>query len=260
MSISRRRLLKLGAGAVASAGAVMTPVWLKDLRAANMSKAATADEDAILRRSAALQEATPLGPVFGTDGRPLSYDLDSGRVLEADGDLISIRSGLGPRLLRLQSSVEITYEGSIRGLEPGLIVAGDYLDASGTTLKDMSLLTSHVMVNPLGNLDAIVSRSDGSTALFVYPRAGKLRGRFGAEELAVTVDTRTRYFVGWANFRDANGTLADALPASRVMVNGYRARDEAVHALEVYFGNQLPPDDTPQELLDAISARSGRRP
>jgi hypothetical protein len=185
------------------------------------------------------------------DGRPITHNLDVGRILGTGPDWAILRSGIGPRLIRLSRDTRLTFEGSETTYADDAIVQGDWAEVAGETLTDYSLQAEHVTLNALGNLIGILA-SATDEELQVFARSGRERGAFEQEVMHIAVRPDTQFYAGRGNFDIPNRSLAELKSGSWVMCDGYRTRDGAATALKCYFGNELPPDDAPVWLLDLI--------
>lgn len=256
---SRREFLKLGAGTAVSLGALLSPAWLKPARIA-LEATPAARRDRILAPSVAAATPSPpdpsglrpLGPVQGTDGRPLSYNMDSGRIASVGSVTATLQTGRGVRLLRLSPDSTVWFEGNEKPYTDGSAVVGDYAVASGTALEDMSLSTRVLTLNALVNQLGAISQPSGFT-LPVFLRRGKGRGSWDATPTVWHITPKTKFYRGRGNFDNPNSSLADAKAGGAVVIDGYLTRQGERYALQVYYGSQFPLPDTPSWLLEKVA-------
>jgi hypothetical protein len=164
-----------------------------------------------------------------------------------------LNSGIGPRLIRLSRDTTVWIEGAEQSYAPGLIQDGDLAEVWGSTLQDYSMLVKRLTINPLGNLIGVFAKVDAQGSLVIFPRTGREAGTFGSEPITLAVDNRLQLFGGRGNFNEPNRNKADLSAASWIMCNGYRSRDGQVHALQCFFGSELPPPDAPDWLISKIT-------
>lgn len=247
---SRREFLKISGASIGALGTLLVPYWREHAQA--VARATSNGAVATSNRQDPSASPKPLGPVKGADGRPLVYDLDVGSI-ESVGPLVAtLRNGAGGRLLRVQPDATVWFEGEEEAYQDGMVLAGDWVEASGETLDDMSLATKRLTINSLGNLLGVAYRVEGND-LQIFPRAGRERGAYSPEVMAVHTLGSTKFYKGRGNFGNPNASLADLQAGGSIWCTGFVTRRGERNALEVIYGNQLPPDDVPDWLLQRVA-------
>lgn len=248
--VNRRETLQIMVGGAVGVAGLMVPGWSSTSprkAAAKMPRRLPIVE----APAAAAVPPEPLGTVTGPDGRPLSFDSDRGRVTITGADLF-VQTGIGPRLLRFGADSVADFEGTTRVYASGLAQAGDLVHVRGTTLADYSIAVKQLSINPLGNLIGVFVTAD-LRSLTVFPRTGKESDTYAEDASEVLYDSRTRLYGGRGNFDQPNRSISDLRRGSWIMCNGYRSRDGGVHALDCFFGNELPPANIPERVLAKIA-------
>lgn len=256
--VSRRTLLRGLAATGIGAGTLGATHWMKFVGAAESSRVTSPQAAGTMESPIATSTLPPpLGTASGADGRPVVHDLDIGRISGAAPGTAVLNAGLGPRILRFRANSIVWFEGMEQPYRPDFIADGDSAEAAGTTLQDYSIDVDRITPNALGNLVGMFGGVEPDGSLAVFPRTGKAGGN-ALDPLLLRVDGRTRYFGGRGNYNMANRDVSEVNPGSWVMCNGYRTRAGEGHALECYFGDETPPADAPQGLLDRIQGSAGR--
>lgn len=201
----------------------------------------------------------PPGSMTGTTRHPVEHELDLGRISGATPGTAILNTGSGPRLLRLRAETIVWLEGMEQPYRPELLADGDWAEAAGAIAQDGSIDVDQITLNALGNLAGVFGRVERDGSLAVFPRTGNTADSYSFEPLLLRTDGRTRYFGGRGNYSLANRDAGDLKLGSWVLCNGYRTRAGEPHALECYFGDETPPADAPQALLDRARASSAAR-
>jgi len=249
--MERRRFLKFAGGAGMALVAVLVPAWLA-YRGERNAGAVSALPLLTVVPDPASTAPEPLGAVTGNDGRPITHNLDIGRILDVGAGWAVLRSGIGPRLVRLSAETTVTFEASDTPYAVDSIAQGDWAEVAGETLADYSLAATHVTLNSMGNMIGVLDTA-ADNHLTMYARSGREKGVFAQDPVTLVAGTGTKFFAGRGNFDTPNRTAAELQRGSWVMCNGYRSRAGKIHATECFFGNELPPGDAPTWLLDRIS-------
>lgn len=252
--MNRRSFLKLARlGGVLSVGGLLAPAWIPQARAVrSIPRHAPAQHPAI---PAGSSTPAPLGPTYGPDGRPVVYDLDFGSVSALTSMRFVLSTGAGPRVIRIKPGCTVWIEGKTLSFSDGLVRVGDKVQVSGTTLMDMSLECTHCRVNSIENMRGIISSVDSGN-LNLWRKQGRISGDYDANPVSLLTLKETKIFSGFANYSSPNATLAEAHTGAWVMVDGYFQRDGTKFVLDVFLGNGLPPDDTPDWIARQAKSRT----